>query len=96
MGAFAQSECNHLFTYISPRDGASPYARTFLPSLNTQQPYDVSLLLTVPVSESNLALGNFMASLTLNTRSNETIASSRRAVSPVINVFVRFNSLDVP
>ncbi|KIP11421.1 hypothetical protein PHLGIDRAFT_474304 [Phlebiopsis gigantea 11061_1 CR5-6] len=60
-------------------DGTSPYAYMPLPTLGAQQPYDISLLLTVPVSQTNLALGNFMATLTLNTQNNKTIASSRRS-----------------
>jgi hypothetical protein len=45
------------------------------------QSYDVSLHLTIPAVESNYALGNFMASLTVTTPSNVTIVSVRKPVS---------------
>lgn len=51
-----------------------------LPSLVAQQRYDISLHLTVPATESNYALGNFMTSLTLSTSSNKTLTSIRRPV----------------
>ncbi len=63
-------------------DGQSPYASTFLPALTTQQPYDISIRLTVPATETNVALGNFMASLRLASASNnKTLVSVRRPVS---------------
>jgi len=59
-------------------DGPSPHAWISLPNLAAQQPYDISVQLAVPASQSNYALGNFMASLTLTTFSNKTIVSVRR------------------
>ncbi|KZT72782.1 hypothetical protein DAEQUDRAFT_663249 [Daedalea quercina L-15889] len=61
-------------------DGVPPYAEFALPDLVVVgQPYDVSLQLTVPASESNLALGNFMASLLLTTpQKDNTLAYARK------------------
>ncbi|KAI0348518.1 hypothetical protein BDW22DRAFT_1424674 [Trametopsis cervina] len=72
--------------YLQYGDGGQPYARLELPTLASQQPYDVSLHLVVPTSPSNLDLGNFMASLTLSTPNGDNIISSRRSalVSPSI------------
>lgn len=61
-------------------DGALPYAEVPLSNIAAQQPYDISLHLVVPANEANLALGNFMASLTLLTPSNNTIALARKPV----------------
>jgi Putative adipose-regulatory protein (Seipin) len=61
-----------------------PYAEASLPQLVVRQPYDVSLQLLVPASESNLSLGNFMAFLTLSTPSNKTLTSVRRPVSRIL------------
>jgi len=55
-----------------------PFARTVIPSIQPSQPYDVSVSLSLPVSESNLLLGNFMTSLTLLTPSNQTLVSVSR------------------
>lgn len=65
---------------LNNRDGPSPHAWITLSNLVTQQPYDVSVQLAVPASESNFALGNFMTTLTLATSSNKTIISVRRPV----------------
>jgi len=54
-----------------------PYAHVSLPSLPTKQPFDISLYLLVPTSESNYALGNFMTTLRVYSPNNETLASSR-------------------
>lgn len=62
-------------------DGRPPYALVSLPKLVSQQPYDVSLHLTIPATDSNYALGNFMTTLTISTPSNQTLASVRRPVS---------------
>jgi Putative adipose-regulatory protein (Seipin) len=62
-------------------DGVSPYAIVPLPTLVSQQHYDISLRMTIPATESNYALGNFMTSLTLTTPSNKTLTSVRRPVS---------------
>ncbi|KAF7306789.1 hypothetical protein MIND_00470600 [Mycena indigotica] len=73
-----------LFFHFSPtnhktcRDGLPPYAHADLPPLVSKQRYDMSLDLQVPNIDSNFALGNFMAGLTLTTRSNKTIISVRR------------------
>ena len=45
------------------------------------QPYDISLQLTVPASSSNLALGNFMTSLSITTpQKDEVLAYARKPV----------------
>ncbi|KAG7099052.1 hypothetical protein E1B28_000927 [Marasmius oreades] len=64
--------------FLQYGDGTQPYARVVLPPLHTRQRYDISLHLTVPASENNLALGNFMGSLTLYKSNNYTFASVRR------------------
>ncbi|KAK0198260.1 hypothetical protein F5146DRAFT_1018850 [Armillaria mellea] len=64
--------------FLQYGDGLAPYAEISLPQLVSQQPYDVLLHLVVPATESNLALGNFMASLRLSTDSNQTLAVLRR------------------
>ncbi len=64
-------------------DGRSPYAEVALPNIVAQQPYDIWLHLVVPASESNLALGNFMATLTLASTSNNTLAVTRKPVRSV-------------
>lgn len=61
-------------------DGPPPYAELSLPPLSTAQPYDVSLQLVLPTSEANLALGNFMATLSLSTPSNKTLVTVNRPV----------------
>ena len=74
--------CPHrsCLTTTSSRDGASPYAITTLHPVSPSQPYDISLHLVVPTSQSNLELGNFMAALNLTTLSHTAIASARRSV----------------
>ncbi|KAJ7630793.1 hypothetical protein FB45DRAFT_1058735 [Roridomyces roridus] len=64
--------------YLQYGDGVSPYAEALLPPLAAQQRYDIALELKVPNIDANYALGNFMATLTLSTRSNKTIVSTRR------------------
>ncbi|KDR85345.1 hypothetical protein GALMADRAFT_52054 [Galerina marginata CBS 339.88] len=64
--------------YLQFGDGISPYAFVSLPTLVPQQRYDISVDLVLPYTESNLLLGNFMASLTLSTLSNRTLAHVRR------------------
>lgn len=59
-------------------DGVPPYAQLIIPSLVPTQRYDVAVNLLLPASQSNLALGNFMTTLTLSTLANKTIASVRR------------------
>ena len=57
-----------------------PYAEAPLLALVPRHPYDLSLDLVVPTTEANIALGNFMATLTLTTTSNKTLTSIRRSV----------------
>ncbi|KAF8634480.1 hypothetical protein AX15_000920 [Amanita polypyramis BW_CC] len=64
--------------YLQYGDGLQPYAQIPLPPLVSQQRYDISVQLVVPLTESNVALGNFMTSLTLFTPANKTLASVRR------------------
>lgn len=56
-----------------------PYAEASLSALSPRHPYDISLDLIVPTTETNIALGNFMTTLTLTTISNKTLASARRS-----------------
>ncbi|TFK77240.1 hypothetical protein BDN72DRAFT_754242 [Pluteus cervinus] len=60
-------------------DGVSPYAYVPISGLIPQQRYDFSIDLSVPPTETNLALGNFMTTLTLLSSSNKTITSIRRS-----------------
>ena len=62
-------------------DGAIPHAEIALWNVAPNQPYDISLHLVVPANEANVALGNFMASLTIVGSSNNTIAETRKPVS---------------
>ncbi|KAJ7169738.1 putative adipose-regulatory protein-domain-containing protein [Mycena filopes] len=64
--------------YLQYGDGVAPYALATLPALAAQQRYDISLQLQVPNLDTNYALGNFMTTLTLSTRSNKTLTSIRR------------------
>ncbi|KAF9462083.1 hypothetical protein BDZ94DRAFT_1131692, partial [Collybia nuda] len=88
--------------YLQFGDGIPPYALVPLPKLASQQPYDISLHLVLPATESNYALGNFMAKVTLSTPSNKTLISARRpaiAYPPLPSFFLRNPStltLDVP
>lgn len=60
-------------------DGASPYSQATIAGVASHQPYDISLRLSVPATEANFGLGNFMAALELTTPSNKSIASVRRS-----------------
>ncbi|KZT05985.1 uncharacterized protein LAESUDRAFT_654569 [Laetiporus sulphureus 93-53] len=60
-------------------DGVPPYAEVSLANMVATQPYDISLHLVVPATESNLALGNFMASLTISSPANRMLVQSRKA-----------------
>ncbi|KAJ7492762.1 hypothetical protein FB451DRAFT_549323 [Mycena latifolia] len=64
--------------YLQYGDGVTPYAEATLPALVAQQRYDISLQLQVPNLDATYALGNFMTTLTLSTRSNKTLVSVRR------------------
>ncbi|TBU62059.1 hypothetical protein BD310DRAFT_990344 [Dichomitus squalens] len=64
--------------YLQYGDGAIPHAEVALWNVAPNQPYDISLHLVVPANEANIALGNFMASLTLVGPSNSTIAEARK------------------
>ncbi|GJJ13913.1 hypothetical protein Clacol_008170 [Clathrus columnatus] len=64
--------------YLQYGDSTNPYAEVELPYILYGQPYDISLYLVLPTTESNYALGNFMASLRLSNPRNETLAAIRR------------------
>ncbi|KAJ7275185.1 hypothetical protein B0H12DRAFT_1086139 [Mycena haematopus] len=64
--------------YLQYGDGVPPYAQADLPPLVAYQRYDISLQLQVPNLDASYALGNFMTTLTLSTRSNKTLSSIRR------------------
>ncbi|EIN14085.1 hypothetical protein PUNSTDRAFT_59363 [Punctularia strigosozonata HHB-11173 SS5] len=64
--------------YLNYGDGVPPYAEVPVPLMSPRQAYDISVHLTVPGTESNFALGNFMATLTLVSRSNETLTRVRK------------------
>ncbi|RPD64980.1 hypothetical protein L227DRAFT_650115 [Lentinus tigrinus ALCF2SS1-6] len=64
--------------FLQYGDGGTPFAEVVLANLGAQQPYDISLHLVVPANEANVALGNFMASLSLVTPTNTTIVDTRR------------------
>ncbi|KAF8349761.1 putative adipose-regulatory protein-domain-containing protein [Amanita rubescens] len=88
--------------YLQYGDGSQPYAQVWLPSLVLQQRYDISVQLDIPLTESNLALGNFMTSLSLSTPTNKTLLSVRRPtfiLAPKTSFFsIKSNviKLDVP
>ncbi|KAI0932035.1 hypothetical protein AcW1_000724 [Taiwanofungus camphoratus] len=63
--------------FLQYGDGGPPYAEVLLSSLAAKQPYDISIELVVPASETNLALGNFMTTLTLLSPANKTLALIR-------------------
>lgn len=65
--------------FLQYGDGIMPYAEAPLPALSPRHPYDISLNLVVPTTEANIALGNFMTTLTLHTISNRTLGSVRRS-----------------
>jgi len=64
--------------YLQYGDGGSPYADLASKNLFSNQPYDISLHLTVPASEANYGLGNFMISLTVTDYLNNTLAFVRK------------------
>ena len=82
MGQYPLSTAEWLIKFAYVSDGVLPYAELALPNVVALQPYDVSLRLVVPANDANIALGNFMASLTLSTLSNRTLATSRKPVRP--------------
>lgn len=69
------------------RDGGSPYAIVQLPLISTGLTYDISVFISVPATESNFHLGNFMTGLELRSVTNETIAHARR---PVHHAFLSY------
>ncbi|KAJ6604508.1 hypothetical protein DFH09DRAFT_1122928 [Mycena vulgaris] len=78
--------------YLQYGDGVAPYAEVVLPPLVAQQRYDISLQLQVPNLDANYALGNFMTTLTLSTRSNKTLVSVRRpgiVIPPRVSFYSR-------
>ncbi|KAF8445803.1 putative adipose-regulatory protein-domain-containing protein [Boletus edulis BED1] len=90
--------------YLQYGDSPLPYAELSLPPLSTAQPYDISLQMVLPASEANLALGNFMATLSLSTPSNKTLVTVSRpaiALPPKratfsLSAVPRLIDLDVP
>ncbi|KXN83891.1 hypothetical protein AN958_00971 [Leucoagaricus sp. SymC.cos] len=64
--------------YLQYGERAVPYALAVIPPIQASQPYDISLHMMLPVSDSNMSLGNFMTTLTLMTPSNETLATVSR------------------
>ncbi|KAM5531877.1 hypothetical protein V8D89_014431 [Ganoderma adspersum] len=64
--------------FLQYGDGGIPHAELALWNVVPNQAYDISLHLVVPANEANIALGNFMASLTLSSPSNTTIADVRK------------------
>ena len=76
---------SYSFPIVSKSDGGAPHAELALWDVVPNQAYDISLHLVVPANEANIALGNFMAGLTLSSPSNTTIADVRKPVcNPVI------------
>lgn len=76
---------SHAYAMVFESDGGIPHAELALWNVVPNQAYDISLHLVVPANEANIALGNFMASLTLSSPSNTTIADVRKPVcAPVI------------
>ncbi|KAG9314244.1 putative adipose-regulatory protein-domain-containing protein [Chiua virens] len=80
--------------YLQYGDGFPPYAELSLPPLSTTQPYDVSLQLVLPASDSNFALGNFMITLSFSTAYNKTLvtASKPSIVLPPKRSMLSFSS----
>ncbi|KAF9475635.1 hypothetical protein BDN70DRAFT_883523 [Pholiota conissans] len=64
--------------YLQYGDGIAPYAYVEIPHLIPGQRYDIGLDLALPFMESNIALGNFMTTLTLSTTNNKTLNYVRR------------------
>ncbi|KAF9455064.1 hypothetical protein P691DRAFT_800075 [Macrolepiota fuliginosa MF-IS2] len=64
--------------FLQYGERAFPYARVVVPQIQVFQPYDIAMHMALPVSESNISLGNFMATLTLLTSSNQTLATVSR------------------
>ncbi|KIM25437.1 hypothetical protein M408DRAFT_331190 [Serendipita vermifera MAFF 305830] len=60
--------------------GESPIPAAYFefPSLVYDQPYDITVHLSVPLTDANIALGNFMTYLTLTNAANKTVASAQR------------------
>lgn len=71
--------------YLQYGDSVNPYANVDLPHILHNQPYDVSLHLVIPATESNFALGNFMTSLRFSNSYNETLVTVRRPAVLVSN-----------
>ncbi|KAF8530977.1 putative adipose-regulatory protein-domain-containing protein [Gautieria morchelliformis] len=69
--------------YLQYGDAINPFANQQLPPVMADQPYDISLHLLLPATESNFALGNFMATLKLTTAYNESITTVRRSAALV-------------
>jgi len=59
-------------------DGLAPYAEAQLASFNPTQPYDISLHLVVPNTQSNYNIGNFMTTLILSDPSSKILTTIRK------------------
>ncbi|KIJ23591.1 hypothetical protein M422DRAFT_195758 [Sphaerobolus stellatus SS14] len=70
-------------TYLQYGDAINPFAIAQLPQIYSDQPYDISLHLVVPATESNYALGNFMITLRISSAYNESIVTVRRSTALV-------------
>ncbi|THH06950.1 hypothetical protein EW145_g3728 [Phellinidium pouzarii] len=72
--------------YLQYGEGTLPHSELEISSLATNQPYDISLHLTIPATEANYAIGNFMTSLTMSTYRNTTIVDVRRPTEKALVV----------
>lgn len=90
------SRVTHYAHYSMNSDGGSPYADLAVNNLFSNQPYDISLHLTVPASETNYGLGNFMTSLIVTDYWNNTLAVIRKPVSEAQYIVVRIACLFQP
>ncbi|KAI0036639.1 hypothetical protein K488DRAFT_28500, partial [Vararia minispora EC-137] len=82
-------------------DGLQPYAEALLPTMSLVDPYDIFLHLTMPATQANYDLGNFMASLSLNISRSRNLITVRKPVillPPASSIFSKPKtaSLTVP
>ncbi|PIL31563.1 hypothetical protein GSI_06265 [Ganoderma sinense ZZ0214-1] len=82
--------------FLQYGDGGIPHAELALWNVAPNQAYDISLHLVVPANEANIALGNFMATLTLSSPSNTTIADVRKPSLPEISSLAFFKAIVLP
>lgn len=71
-------------TQFARSDGLPPYAEASLPIMSPVEPYDIVLHLTMPVTQANYDLGNFMTSLYLNSSKSKPLISVRKPVSRLV------------